>query len=116
MRQPVRLRIRQWPEQQRIDDAKNRRIGSDPDGQRSCHHHGEHRVLAKHPQRVAKILQPNVHRPSRLSVIVRRAPRLPPEKDFRWYSASGAPAPAWWWPDLGQRKLKIMSIDLNRRL
>ena len=55
-RQPVRMRIRERTQQQRVHHAEDRGIGADSDGQRGHDHQSQHHVLAKHAKGKAKIL------------------------------------------------------------
>src|SRR5882757_1882845 len=57
VRQPLRLRIRQRPQKQRVHNTEDRTVRADADGQREHHHRSQARVFAQHAQRVEKILQ-----------------------------------------------------------
>ncbi len=56
------LLIRQRPQQNRIDDGKQRRISAHTQSQRQHHDGGESRALAQQSQTVANILQQTLHR------------------------------------------------------
>src|SRR5215469_253404 len=60
------VRIFEWQrtEQHRIDDAKDRRIGADPESQRDNCDRAEPRVLEELPRCQAKILEQAVHAPT----------------------------------------------------
>ena len=55
--QPVRLSIRQRPEQQRVDDAEHDSVGPDADGQRQEDYGGESRAAPHEPYGESKVLQ-----------------------------------------------------------
>jgi hypothetical protein len=55
-RQPVRMRIGERTQQQRVHHAENGRISADSDGQRGQDHQRQHHVLAKHAEGIANVL------------------------------------------------------------
>src|SRR5262249_20958548 len=59
--QPVRLRIRQRFEQHRVDDAEDRRIGADPQGQREHRDGRNHLPLEQHSHRIANVFEERIH-------------------------------------------------------
>ena len=54
-REPVRLRIRERPQQQRVDDREHRRVDADADRQRDEGDQREARRLAQHADRIAQV-------------------------------------------------------------
>jgi hypothetical protein len=49
------------PEQQRVDEAEDGRVGANPQRQRHGRHHREARLLQHHPHRVSHVLQQRSH-------------------------------------------------------
>src|SRR5215469_6933371 len=59
-----RLLIRKWAQQNRIDNAEDRRICADTQGERKNGDNGESRRSAQPAQTIADILDESVHEPS----------------------------------------------------
>jgi hypothetical protein len=53
--QPLGMRVRQRPQQQRVGHAENRRVRADAQRQRDDGHQGEARALREHPDGVAEV-------------------------------------------------------------
>jgi hypothetical protein len=62
--QPLRSRIRQRPEEQRIDDREDRGVDADADREGDERDQREPGRLAQHPQRVAGVACQRVHHSS----------------------------------------------------
>jgi propanediol dehydratase small subunit len=59
--QALRLRVRQRPQDDAVDDTEYCGIGTDPEGQRQDGDGGESRLAPERPERVTQILQERVH-------------------------------------------------------
>ena len=59
--QPLRLRVRQRPEQHRVNDAEDRGVGADAQRQRDDHRQRVGRILAEYPEGVTEVTRGGVH-------------------------------------------------------
>ena len=60
--QPLGIRIRQWLQDDGVEDRKNRRVRADPEGQRGHGSKRESRRAAQEPEGMAQVLNECVHR------------------------------------------------------
>ena len=60
--QPIGARVRQRPQQDRVDEREDRGVGPHADGHEQHHQHAEPRLPSEHPDAVAQVLHQRVDR------------------------------------------------------
>jgi hypothetical protein len=59
--QPICIFVWQWREQQRVDEAEDRRDSPDSQSKRQCDNSGERRFLFEATQRISRVLPDGLH-------------------------------------------------------